>query len=79
MDKACYNGPKNILLITYGGGSNSFLNWLWELEIQKFSDDTKMQIRICHFPPGTCKWKKIEHILFSFISINWLERPLASL
>jgi Rhodopirellula transposase DDE domain len=79
MGKICYPGSKELLITADGGGSNSSRSRLWKLEIQKFSDDTKMQIRICHFPPGTSKWNKIEHKLFSFISMNWRGRPLTSL
>lgn len=52
-----------------------FGNWKYK----KFSEDTKMQIRVCQFPPGTSKWNKIQHKLFSFISINWRGSPLTSL
>ncbi len=51
---------------------------LWKTELQKLSDDTGLSISVCHFPPGTSKWNKIEHRLFSFISRNWRGRPLVS-
>jgi transposase len=79
MGKECYPDSKGLLITADGGGSNSSRSRLWKLEIQKFSNDTKMHIRVCHFPPGTSKWNKIEHKLFSFISMNWRGRPLTSL
>ncbi len=51
---------------------------LWKTELQRLADATGLQIRVCHFPPGTSKWNKIEHRLFSFISINWRAKPLVS-
>jgi hypothetical protein len=51
---------------------------LWKLELQQLADELGMTIRVSHFPPGTSKWNKIEHRLFSFISLNWLRRPLVS-
>ena len=51
---------------------------LWKVELQRFADETGLELEFCHFPPGTSKWNKIEHRLFSFISINWRGRPLTS-
>jgi hypothetical protein len=51
---------------------------LWKVELQKLADDTGLEIRVCHFPPGTSKWNKIEHRLFSFIARNWRGQPLVS-
>ena len=79
MGKVCYPHAKELLITADGGGSNSSRSRLWKLEIQKFSNDIKMDIRVCHFPPGTSKWNKIEHKLFSFISMNWRGRPLTSI
>jgi len=79
MGKLCYPNAKELLITADGGGSNSSRSRLWKMEIQKFSDETGMQIRVCHFPPGTSKWNKIEHKLFSFISMNWRGKPLTSL
>ena len=79
MGKECYPDSKELLITADGGGSNSSRSRLWKLEIQKFSNDTKMHVRVCHFPPGTSKWNKIEHKLFSFISMNWRGRPLTSI
>ena len=51
---------------------------LWKLELQRFADDTQLEVTVCHLPPGTSKWNKIEHRLFSYISMNWRGRPLTS-
>lgn len=79
MGRICYPNAKELLITADGGGSNSSRSRLWKMEIQKLSNDTKMNIRVCHFPPGTSKWNKIEHKLFSFISMNWRGRPLTSI
>jgi hypothetical protein len=60
------------------GGSNSSRTKLWKLELQRLADETGLEIIVCHFPPGTSKWNKIEHRLFSFISTNWRGKPLIS-
>ena len=60
------------------GGSNGNRTRLWKTELQALADETHLAIRVCHFPPGTSKWNKIEHRLFSFISINWRGKPLVS-
>jgi hypothetical protein len=60
------------------GGSNSPRVRLWKTELQKLANETGLQIRVLHFPPGTSKWNKIEHRLFSYISINWRAKPLTS-
>jgi hypothetical protein len=72
--------PKaNRLTITADcGGSNNPRVHLWKVELQKLADQTGLELEVCHFPPGTSKWNKIEHRLFSFISINWRGRPLTS-
>ena len=59
-----------------GGGSNGSRLRLWKLELQKLADETGLSISVSHFPPGTSKWNKIEHRLFSFISSNWRGEPL---
>jgi hypothetical protein len=61
-----------------GGGSNSSRNRLWKVGLQKFADATRLKLRVCHFPPGTSKWNKIEHRLFCHITKNWRGRPLTS-
>ncbi len=70
-------GPAQELLITAdGGGSNGSRLRLWKWELQKLADETGLSISVCHFPPGTSKWNKVEHRLFSFISSNWRGEPL---
>ena len=61
-----------------GGGSNSARSRLWKYELQRLADETGLSIGICHFPPGTSKWNKVEHRLFSCITQNWRGRPLVS-
>jgi hypothetical protein len=65
-----------ILITADGGGSNGSRLRLWKLELQKLADQTGLAISVCHFPPGTSKWNKIEHRLFSFITSNWRGEPL---
>ena len=71
-----YPGAGQIVITADGGGSNGSRLRLWKLELQKFADETGLSLSICHFPPGTSKWNKIEHRLFSFISSNWRGEPL---
>ena len=61
-----------------GGGSNGSRVRLWKLELQRLADELSLTIRVSHFPPGTSKWNKIEHRLFSYISLNWRGQPLVS-
>ena len=71
-----YPRARTILITADGGGSNGWRLRLWKMELQKFADETGLPISVCHFPPGTSKWNKIEHRLFSFISSNWRGEPL---
>ncbi len=71
-----YPKATHILITADGGGSNGSRLRLWKWELQKFSDETGLSIAVCHFPPCTSKWNKIEHRLFSFISSNWRGEPL---
>ena len=71
-----YPTAKSLLITADGGGSNGSRLRLWKIELQKLADSTGMVISVCHFPPGTSKWNKIEHRLFSFISSNWRGQPL---
>jgi len=71
-----YPESKEVLITADGGGSNGSRLRLWKLELQKLADETGLSIAVCHFPPGTSKWNKIEHRLFSFISSNWRGEPL---
>jgi len=71
-----YPETTEILITADGGGSNGSRLRLWKFEMQKFADETGLSISVCHFPPGTSKWNKIEHRLFSFITSNWRGEPL---
>lgn len=79
MGKPLYPAAKKLLITADGGGSNGSRLRLWKTELQRLSDETGLRISVCHFPPGTSKWNKIEHRLFSFISQNWRGKPLMSL
>jgi hypothetical protein len=79
MGRPRYPGATELLVTADGGGSNGSRCRLWKVELQKLADDTGLTVRVCHFPPGTSKWNKIEHRLFSHISINWRGQPLTSL
>jgi transposase len=71
-----YPKASKILITADSGGSNGYNRKLWKYELQQFANDYKIEISVCHFPPGTSKWNKIEHRLFSFISMNWKGEPL---
>ena len=71
-----YPDAEKILITADGGGSNGWKLRLWKLELQRFADQAALAVAVCHFPPGTSKWNKIEHRLFSFISSNWRGEPL---
>jgi hypothetical protein len=71
-----YPQAAQLLLTADGGGSNGHRPRLWKLELQKLADATRLTLRVCHFPPGTSKWNKVEHRLFSFITSNWRGQPL---
>ena len=71
-----YPAAKDLLITADGGGSNGSRLRLWKIELQKLADESGISITVCHFPPGTSKWNKIEHRLFSFISSNWRGEPL---
>src|SRR5207302_11474662 len=73
-----YRNATRLLITADGGGSNGSRLRLWKLELQKLADETGLRIVVCHFPPGTNKWNKIEHRLFSYISQNWRGKPLRS-
>ena len=73
-----YPHAKTILICADCGGSNSYRSTLWKRELQRFSNEIKLSISVNHFPPGTSKWNKIEHRLFSFVSINWRGKPLVN-
>jgi hypothetical protein len=71
-----YPQAGQLLITADGGGSNGYRLRLWKLELQALADETALTITVCHFPPGTSKWNKVEHRLFSFISSNWRGEPL---
>ena len=74
--KRLYPDARRLLITADGGGSNGYRRRLWKLELQKLADATSLSVEVCHFPPGTSKWNKVEHRLFSFISSNWRGEPL---
>ncbi len=78
VGKELYPESKQVLITADGGGSNGSRVKLWKTELQKFCNESGLEVTVCHFPPGTSKWNKIEHQLFSQISINWRGRPLTS-
>jgi len=78
MGFAVYPKATRLLITADAGGSNGYRLRLWKLELQKLADETGLEIAVCHFPPGTSKWNKIEHRLFSAITQNWRGKPLVS-
>jgi len=68
-----------LMITADGGGSNGSRSRLWKMALQGLADELRMNLTVCHFPPGTSKWNKIEHRLFSFITQNWRGKPLRSL
>jgi transposase len=76
--RARYPGARRLLITADGGGSNGSRVRLWKWELQRLADETGLTISVCHFPPGTSKWNKIEHRLFAFITQNWRGKPLTS-
>lgn len=71
-----YPDACEIFITADAGGSNSYRSHVWKQQLQRVADKLNLAIRVSHFPPGTSKWNKVEHRLFSFISINWRGRPL---
>jgi len=78
MGQPTYRRAKRLLITADAGGSNGPKIRLWKTELQELADEIHLPISVCHFPPGTSKWNKIEHRLFSFISQNWRGKPLTS-
>lgn len=78
MGKERYPNATELMISADGGGSNGSRARLWKLELAKFAEETGLKITVCHLPPGTSKWNKIEHRLFSYISMNWRGRPLVT-
>ena len=79
MGRPLYQGTEALLVTADAGGSNGARTRLWKWELQQLANRTGLSITVCHFPPGTSKWNKIEHRLFSYISTKWRGRPLVSL
>ena len=78
MGQLHYETPSKLLITADGGGSNGSRVRLWKKELQDLANELNMEVSVCHFPPGTSKWNKIEHRLFSYISLNWRGKPLTS-
>jgi hypothetical protein len=78
MGQERYPEARELTITADGGGSNGYRVRLWKLELSRLAQETGLDIRVCHFPPGTSKWNRIEHRLFSFITMNWRGRPLVS-
>ena len=78
MGSSVYPRAQRLLITADGGGANGSRNRLWKVELQKLADDIRLRIAVCHFPPGTSKWNKIEHRMFCHITENWRGRPLVS-
>ena len=78
MGSTAYPNATRLLITADGGGSNGSRLRLWKVELQRLADETGLAVSVCHFPPGTSKWNKIEHRLFSFITKNWRGKPLVS-
>jgi hypothetical protein len=78
MGRRAYPQATRLLVTADGGGSNGSRNRLWEVALQRFADESGLAISVCHFPPGTSKWNKIEHRMFCWITENWRGKPLTS-
>jgi hypothetical protein len=76
VGKTRYPRAGRLLVTADGGGSNGYRLRAWKVELARLAAETGLEITVCHFPPGTSKWNRVEHRLFSFISINWRGRPL---
>ena len=79
VGKKRYPDAKSLLITADGGGSNGYRVRLWKTSLQALANKTGLEITVCHFPPGTSKWNKIEHKLFSYISLNWKGIPLVDI
>jgi hypothetical protein len=78
MGRPAYPRATELLITADAGGSNGYRTRAWKIELQRFADETGLRIHVCHFPPGTSKWNKIEHRLFCHITQNWRGKPLTS-
>jgi hypothetical protein len=78
MGRYAYRNATELFITADAGGSNGYRTRLWKVELQKFAQDAGLRVTVAHYPPGTSKWNKIEHRMFSFITQNWRGRPLLS-
>ena len=78
MGSPAYPRARRLLITADAGGSNGYRSRLWKVELQGLADDLGLRISVCHFPPGTSKWNKIEHRMFCHITQNWRGKPLRS-
>jgi hypothetical protein len=78
MGRKLYPNAQQLLITADGGGSNGYRVRLWKMELQNLANELGFPIYVCHFPPGTSKWNKIKHHMFSFIAQNWRGKPLVS-
>ena len=76
--RAAYPRARRLLITADAGGSNGYRTRAWKAELAAFALETGLTVTVCHFPPGTSKWNKVEHRLFSHITMNWRGRPLTS-
>jgi Rhodopirellula transposase DDE domain len=78
MGRRAYPEATELLITADGGGSNGSRSRLWKVALQRWADEVGLRMAVCHFPPGTSKWNKIEHRMFSHIAMNWRGQPLTS-
>jgi hypothetical protein len=78
MGRRRFPKATRLMITADGGGSNSSRSRLWKVALQELADELHLELQVCHFPPGTSKWNKIEHRLFCYITKNWRGRPLTS-
>ena len=78
IGRAAYPHATRLLITADAGGSNDYRRRAWKTELSRFAAEASLAVTVCHFPPGTSKWNRIEHRLFSAISMHWRGRPLVS-
>src|SRR5262249_40214296 len=78
MGSQAYPEARKLLITADAGGSNAYRSRLWKAKLAEFTQKTGLEVTVCHFPPGTSKWNKIEHRMFSQVTMNWRGRPLES-
>jgi len=78
MGKARYPDAKKLLITADAGGSNGYRVRAWKTELARFAEESGLEVTVCHYPPGTSKWNRIEHRLFSFVTMNWRGKPLTT-